>query len=155
MACGCPLVGLLSDRLGNRVKVMRWCSLACFGLIFLIIYQNRLGLSFSHATVYVVMFCYGIFNSGIVPSYALSSELVLRKVSGIALGITNMASVIIGSIFIPLVGFMVDHVQTGLHHYAQLNVVDFQYAFILLPLCFVICFGLTFFIKESHCQAIM
>lgn len=35
------------------------------------------------------MLCYDLLNSAIVPFYALSSELVKRKVSGIALGITN------------------------------------------------------------------
>lgn len=154
MACGCPLVGFLSDHLGRRVSVMRWCSLACLALIILIVYQNRLGLVCSHATMYVLMFAYGIFNSAIVPSYALSSEIVLRKISGMALGITNMASVIVGSIFIPLVGFMVDHVQNGMRHYAQLSVGDFQVAFILLPLCFVVCFILTFFIQETYCRAL-
>jgi MFS family permease len=154
MACGCPLVGLISDRLGKRLPVMRWSSIACLALITLIIYQNRLNLHLSIDAIYVIMFLYGIFNSAIVPSYALSAEIVNRKVSGIALGITNMASVIIGSIFIPIVGWMVDNVKSTLSHHTALNVADFQFAFILLPICFILCFILTFYIRETHCKSV-
>lgn len=154
MAIGCPLIGFISDHLQSRVKVMRFCSLACFILIILIIYPNQLGFYPSNYTYYILMFLYGIFNSAIVPSYALSSELVSRKISGIALGLTNMASVIIGSLLIPLVGLIIDNIKPIHPHIAIINSHTFHIAFILLPLCFILCCGLTYFIKDAKTTAI-
>ncbi|MFN7094074.1 MAG: MFS transporter [Burkholderiales bacterium] len=157
LAIGCPLIGILSDRLRNRIKVMRGCAIICFITIIIIIYHNLLGIHLSQNSLHLIMFIYGFFNSGIVPSYALSSEIIHRQVAGVALGVTNMASVIIGSLFIPIVGLLIDSVgnkaSSSLSNTA-FTVNSFYIAFALLPVCFIICILSSYFIKETHCKAI-
>lgn len=156
MTIGCPLVGLISDKMKSRTKVMRYCSALCLILIMLIIYGQSFNLTFNYATMCGIMFIYGIFNSAIIPSYAVATEIHSRRVSGIALGITNMATVVGGAIFIPIIGHILDIMldkrigQNGTNVYLT---HDFQMAFIILPACFILCFILTFLIKDTKCIA--
>lgn len=155
LTIGCPFIGFFSDRIKNRLKVMRFCAVICFFCIVLIIYHRFFTIEFSPVLISVIMFIYGFFNGGIVPSYAISTEIVQNKVAGISLGITNMASVIIGSLFIPIIGWILDIMN---HHSAiidkTINLHSFYLAFSPIPVCFIICFILTFFIKETHCRAL-
>ncbi len=153
MAIGCPLIGFISDRIKSRIKVMRFCSVACLCLILVIIYPHWFGFAPSTNMYYALMFLYGIFNSAIVVSYALSSELIEHKISGLALGVTNMASVIIGSLFIPLIGFIIDKMHP-LHCLTHVQLSTFHTAFIMFPACFIICFILTYFITDTKCRNI-
>jgi MFS family permease len=161
MVIGCPLIGHISDKLKNRVKVMRVCSIACFILISLIVYHYKIG-HFSFYIMFSLLFLYGIFNSAIIPSYAIATEIHNRHLAGIAIGITNMATVAIGAVFIPLIGFIMDYLVNNSHTstHSSLKIIsseytnhDFSIAFILLPICFIACFIITFFIKETHCIA--
>lgn len=155
MAIGCPLIGYISDKLQNRVNVMRACSFACAILITIIIYHHQ----FCHLQFSVmcgILFVYGIFNSAIIPSYAVATEIHPRNLSGAALGITNMTTVAVGAVFIPLIGHIMDNLVLDAHNVltaANYTAKDFQIAFVLLPVCFVACFILTFFIKETNCIA--
>lgn len=155
MAIGCPLLGWLSDRLQRRLIVMRVAAVACLALILIVIYGERcLGIHLSEKAFFAVLFGYGLFNSGIVPSYALASEINPRKLTGIALGITNMASVIIGAIFIPLIGLIMDKLWDGtvLNGIRLYSAGNYQLAFVLLPTCFVIAIIVSLFLHETHCQ---
>lgn len=155
MAIGCPLIGYISDRLKNRVKVMRLCSLACLILLSTVIYSKHiLNIQIPYAIICMMMLVYGIFASAIIPAYAIATEVNPKEVSGMALGITNMACVIIGSIFIPIVGSILDQVakQYGYTSGSTIPIQSFYIAFILLPISFVGCFLLTFFIQETHCK---
>lgn len=160
MAIGCPLVGYISDKIKSRIKVMRISSIICLILITLIIYKSALGLNFNYTITCCILFFYGIFNSAIIPSYAVATEIHTRKVSGVALGITNMATVIGGAIFIPLIGHILDLLTKDnipasgneLAH-SHFSTQNFETAFIILPVCFILCFILTFLIKDTRCIA--
>jgi len=158
LAIGCPILGGLSDYFAQRLLIMRISASMCFILISIIIYSspsNHLPnniLSLSEHSYTFLLFLYGFFNSGIVPSYALASEINPRELTGIALGITNMASVIIGAIFIPLIGWIIDHLWDG----AMLNGApiyspeNFKLAFLLLPTCFLLSLFISFFLKKRN-----
>lgn len=158
MAIGCPLVGYISDQIQSRIKVMRICSVACFVLILFMIYSSVIGVHLNYSVMCAVMFLYGIFNSAIIPSYAVATEIHTKKVSGMALGITNMATVIGGAVFIPLIGYIIDLLNNNNHapkvgDQLHLTIHDFHIGFIMLPICFIICFLLTFVIKETSCKS--
>lgn len=153
LTLGCPFIGFFSDRIKNRLKVMRFCSIICFICIALIIYHRLFEVHFSPIQISIIMFVYGFFNGGIVPSYALSTEIVQNKVAGVSLGITNMASVIIGSLFIPIIGLILDMNKHDITN-GGINLHNFYLAFAPIPICFIICFIVTFFIKETHCKAL-
>ncbi|MDO8954733.1 MAG: MFS transporter [Gammaproteobacteria bacterium] len=156
MAIGCPLLGFLSDRQGKRLMIMRLSCIICFIVMGFIIYHTLLSTRHISASVFsLAFFIYGLANSGIVPSYALSSEINPHKLTGIALGVTNMASVLIGAIFIPLVGWILDTLWNGtvLNGARVFTLHDYQIAFILLPLCFVLALISSAFLNETFCQS--
>lgn len=158
LAIGCPVLGFISDRMQARLPVMRVSILACLVLLSLIIYGNHLPLIFSHFLslnlITILLFIYGFFNAGIVISYAMAAELNPRKLTGIAMGFSNMASVIVGAVMIPIVGYILDLRWSGtLQNGARVfSSSDYQTAFIALPILFVIGYAVTFFIQETHCR---
>ena len=156
LAIGCPVLGWVSDQMRRRLIVMRVSAIACFILLTLVIYGGALfGQALLSPVVYtVILFLYGFFNSGIVISYAMASEINPRQLTGLALGVTNMASVIIGAVMIPVVGFMLDRLWTGtiLNNVPVFGVKEYQTAFATLPIGLLICFFITFFIKETYCK---
>lgn len=156
LAIGCPILGFISDRLKRRLLVMRVCIIACLILLLTVIYGSRLPFAsiLNIRTDTVLLFIYGFFNAGIVISYAMAAELNPRQLTGIGMSVANMASVIVGAVMIPIVGFVLDHLWSGqmLNGARVFSVQDYQTAFIALPIMFVIGFIITFFQKETFCQ---
>jgi MFS family permease len=154
LAVGCPVLGWLSDRTKNRLITMRISAVACFFLLSIVIYGRLLpGHQFLNPFTYtVILFVYGFFNSGIVSSYALASKINPHRLTGMALGLTNMASVIIGATMIPVVGFILDHLWTGVivDNIHIFDVTEYQIAFAALPIGFIIAFIISFFQKEEE-----
>jgi MFS family permease len=151
LAIGCPILGWISDYLKKRVLMMRISVGICLLLLTAVIYGNL-----SPFWAMTLLFAYGFFNSGIVVSYAMASEINSRQFTGIALGISNMASVIIGATMIPIVGWLLDHlwegtVQNGVHIFA---VHEYKLAFIALPLGFIAAFIITFFQRDTGCKSV-
>jgi MFS family permease len=159
LAIGCPLIGMMSEYFQSRLVFMRLSSILSFIILSIVIYIHFFvpGFNPSEAVWYVLLLLYGIVNSGIIPSYALASEVNKKEVTGMAIGFTNMASVIFGAIFIPVVGWIMDSLWAGKFYSAGAPVYtegNYEVAFLLLPVCFVVSFVLTFFIKETHCKNI-
>lgn len=151
LAIGCPILGWISDYFKTRVLIMRASVGLCLLLLTAVIYGD---LNPTWATV--LLFFYGFFNSGIVVSYAMASEINSRQFTGIALGISNMSSVIIGALMIPIVGWLLDHlwdgtIQNGIHIFAA---HEYKLAFMALPLGFIAAFIITFFQKETGCKSV-
>ncbi|HEV2613957.1 MAG TPA: MFS transporter [Gammaproteobacteria bacterium] len=151
LAIGCPILGWISDYFKTRVMVMRISVGICFILLTTVIYGH---LNPAWATA--ILFMYGFFNSGIVVSYAMASEINSRQFTGIALGLSNMSSVILGAIMIPIVGFILDllwngQILNGVHVFAP---HEFKIAFLALPLGFIAAFIITFFQKDTRCQSV-
>lgn len=146
LAIGCPILGWISDYFKTRVVVMRIAAVACVALLTTVIYGN---LSPTWSTVF--LFCYGFFNGAIVVSYSMAAEINSRKFTGIALGIANMASVLVGALMIPIVGFILDffwngQIVNGIHF---LSPHVYKMAFVALPIVFIGAFVITFFQKDT------
>lgn len=156
LAIGCPVLGWISDRLQRRLLVMRISVAVCLILLTIVIYGRLIfGMGAIHPLTYtVLLFIYGFFNSGIVCSYALASEINPHQLTGMALGITNMASVIVGAMLIPLVGMLLDGLSTGVlvNGAPVFDIKAFQIAFSALPIGFIVAFVISFFQKETYCQ---
>jgi MFS family permease len=156
LAIGCPVLGWVSDHLKRRLLIMRISVVMCLLLLTIVIYGNQLPFrALLTPNVYtVILFIYGFFNSGIVPSYAMAAEINPRQLTGMALGITNMASVIVGAIMIPIVGYILDHLWTGqmLNGARVFDISEYQIAFAALPIGFVLAFFISFFQKETYCR---
>jgi sugar phosphate permease len=147
-ALGSPLLGWISDRIQRRKPVI-YLSVA-FSFVFMVImlYCSSLSLPW----LFIVAFLYGFSNVGVSTCYAVACELAPGQYSGTALGFTNMASILLGALFQPMVGWLLDlHWQgqfiDGVRYYSS---QDLQCAMLGLPACFLIALVLCFFLKESY-----
>ncbi len=150
MAIGCPAVGFLSDTLKNRVSVIRISSFLCMILLMIVIYHDMLGFKLNYATILIMMFLYGFFQGAVVVFYALATELVPLKLTGVCMGLTNMASVIIGAMFIQLIAYLLEHLIYHRHVIvSEVSPHSFQLVFLLFPVSFLIAIIASYLIPET------
>lgn len=142
-----PIAGWLSDKMQKRKPIMILSALCGFIFMGSILYLPNL----STFAVYALLFCYGLTNVGVGVSYAVAAEINPNPVAGTSMSFANMASVIIGAFFQPIIGAILDllwkgQMQNGVRLFST---HDFQLAMIALPLCFVISLVSTLWLKES------
>lgn len=147
-AIGSPLLGWISDRMQRRKPIVILSAALSLLFIFIVLYCPALPLPW----LFVVAFLYGFSNVGVSTCYAIAAELTPNQFSGTALGFTNMASILLGALFQPIVGRLLDiHWDgkwvDGMRYYSA---ADLQTAMLSLPVCLMLCLILCFFLKESY-----
>ena len=102
---------------------------------------------------YVLCFLFGLTNTGVAIAYAVSTELVGKRVVGTAIAFTNMMSILIGAALQPCVGYLIDHIS-GARGFdvSHLLLTDFQFGLRILPLSSLLAFLLACMIKETYCR---
>ncbi len=151
IAVGSPLVGWWSNKIANRKLPLLICAI--FGLIssLFILYIPHLPWSF----MYVALFLFGFAASSQSVTFGVVQDNNPLSVAGTAVGFNNMAVILGGVLFQPLVGFVLNArwdgtIINGLHFY---SLADYRMALILLPLCSLIgIFSSLFIIHETHCK---
>ena len=144
MVFGCIFFGLLNTKL-KALSLMRISAALSLMLMAIIIYMPNLNAP----TLKIIYFSYGLFNAGIIPSYHRAALLVPKELSGIALGITNMSSVLLGAICIQLVGFLIN--ALGMGNSVENNIHSpllYQKIFMLLLVSFATCLIVSCFMKH-------
>ncbi|MFU8797562.1 MAG: MFS transporter, partial [Gammaproteobacteria bacterium] len=114
-----PFAGWFSDYLKKRRCVMLGSALSGTILMLCILYLPGLPVW----CIYILLFLFGVSNTGVAVAYALSSEINARSVAGTSIAFANMSSVLIGAASQPLIGALLDIFQ------------NFSLALSLLPLC--------------------
>lgn len=150
-AIGGPITGWISDRQKKRKPTMKLSAILSMIMLGAILYIPHLPLF----ALFALLFLYGIANTGVATSYAMASEINAIEVSGTSIAFANMASVIIGSCFQPLIGVILDRLWDGTlsHGVPVYSLLAYQQAMQLLPACLFLAFLTTFLIKETHCKA--
>jgi len=147
---GGPLAGMLSDRIKRRKPVMYVSAIFSLLTMTAALYIPNLSVP----VLFLLMFLYGIANTGVGVSYALAGEINDRKVAGTSLAFANMASIIIAAAFQPLIGLFLDmqwdgKLEHGIHAY---SIEAYRYAMVALPMCLALGIFATFFVKETYCK---
>lgn len=151
-AVGGPLAGMLSDRISKRLPVMIGSAFFSFITMVAALYMPNLSVPM----LFLIMFLYGVSNTGVAVSYALAGEINPRRVAGTSLAFANMASIIIAAVFQPLIGLFLDLNWDGkLVDGVRLYSVDaYRDAMLALPVCLALGFIIAFFVKETHCKLV-
>jgi MFS family permease len=149
-AIGGPLAGLFSDWVKRRKPVMFGSAFFSLVTMTLALYWPNLSVS----TLFLLMFLYGLANTGVGVSYAVAGEINDRKVAGTSLAFANMASIIIGAAFQPLIGWFLDLQWDGkvLEGIPVYSIEAYRWAMIALPLCLLLGLISTFFVNETYCK---
>ncbi|TNF66257.1 MAG: MFS transporter [Gammaproteobacteria bacterium] len=143
MIVGCSLFGLVGLRVKN-VTLMRLSAFFSLMVMIVIIYIPRINISL----LPLMFFIYGVSNAGIIPAYTRAAKIVNSHMSGLALGITNMFSILIGSIMIQIVGLFLSFFDHKGLPISMSSANSYQLVFLMLIICFFIALLISIRIKE-------
>ena len=146
---GSPLLGFVSDFFNSR-RLALGCS-AVFGLVATVFLMYVPNVSLT--AMYGVLLLFGIGAGGQTVSFAVVKDNNPSELVGTASGFNNLAVLIGGAIFQPVVGFVLKHSSdwimiSGVTYY---TIESFNRALIVIPICFLLSLLLTLFVlPETH-----
>ncbi len=149
-AVGGPIGGWFSDRIQRRKPIILASTIASLVFLSAVLYLPHMPVSL----LFILLFFYGVSNIGVATCYAVSCEINPKKVAGTSMGFTNMASVIIGAAFQPIIGWLLDLRWDGvmLDGAPVFSPSNFHSSVIVLPLCFIACILFITKLRETHCR---
>ena len=150
LALGSPLLGLLSDRLGKRRRVMLISGCVALLSIIIIIYVNNLPLYLLGGFLFLFGFSTGAFMLG----FALGRELNKLTVAATIIALINTGDVIFSAITEPLIGKLLDsnwngQLIAGIHYFFFFF---YRRALAVLPFYVLLSIVLLLFIREPNTQ---
>jgi MFS family permease len=142
---GCPLLGLISDRLGRRKPVI------IGGAAFLLI--SLAWILFGNAGVfppYMIGLVAGIASGSAMLPYTVIKEANPPQFGGTATGVINFLNFTFSALLGPVFGWLLQHISgtTG-----EMERGHYQMAFAPLLLGVVLAIGLSFLLKETGLAA--
>ncbi|KYC44666.1 MAG: regulatory protein UhpC [Candidatus Methanofastidiosum methylothiophilum] len=145
MIIGSPLMGVLSDRIIKRRKIVVNVSSVILLLIMLFLYFWV--SSIPSIGLYLLCLGIGIFSVGTVAiGYALIKDLFPVEIAGTSTGIANFFPFLIGALYQPLMGYILElNGKVG----DSYTVLGYQNAFLVLLISSLIACIASFFIKET------
>lgn len=151
LAITSPLIGWLSDKVANRTYIMIILSIVGLFASLIVIYVPFIPFW----TSYIWMFLIGAASSAQILSFAVVKDVNPPTVIATAIGFNNMAVVLGGAIFQPLVGLILRWNWEGdmVGNLPFYTVYDYGIALVIIPLCYLICFAAaSILINETHCK---
>lgn len=104
-AGGRVLIGMLSDRLGSRLRPLRWVALAGIPLLLLTAVAGELHQPVAVAVFYVLASCVSVADNGL--AFTAVAEIAGAHWSGRALGAQNTGQFLAAAIVAPAVGLLI------------------------------------------------
>lgn len=151
IAVGGPLLGWVSAHLHSRRLPLLFSSLLGVIVSCLILYQPDL----PRYMIEILLVLFGIAASSQAVTFGIVQDNNKPKHGGTAAGFNNMAIVLGGALFQPLVGLLLHwHMSAGVQHMPPVYTAgDYQFALTVLPICYALAFfSALFLIKETHCK---
>lgn len=147
-AISSPFVGWFSDKIKRRRPIMLGSVILSLIFLSLVLYAPHLSVWAAG----VLLFLYGASNIAVATSYAVASEVVPSNVSATSMSFANMASVMIGALFQPVIGelLVLGWDKISAHGAPMYSAHDFRLAMLSLPACLLISAISWLFLKESY-----
>ena len=148
LGLGSPLFGLLSDRINNRVRVMKFGIILSLVSILSVIYIQNLPVDLVGVFLFLLGFGVGAFMLG----FTLGTQINSLALAGTVVALINTGDSIFESFTEPLLGKLLDlnwggTIVNGVRFF---SLHDYHLAFIPLPLYFLASLIILFFIKEPR-----
>jgi len=146
---GSTFTGYLSDKIGRRLPIIIVSSILCLIILTTVLYVNLpINLLFT------LLFLFGVANTGVGLCYAFAGEINPRKIAGTSVAFANMASVLVGALLQPIIGWLLDLNWDGqmLNNMRYYSAHNFKIAVISLVACLSVACVMPFFMKETFCK---
>lgn len=144
--------GFVSDYWGRRNAPMLLANIATLIITVVIIYSENL----SPFVLQSLLFGLGFFSSGCLVAFAVASELHPERLSGTATGFTNALNTLWGALAQPFIGLILDLNSSGnpvmVGGERVFSLVEYQNAFLVLPICLFISCIFLLMLKETYCK---
>jgi MFS family permease len=138
---GCPLLGLISDRIGRRKPVIAGAAIALLACLAWILYGPP-GI----LPPYVLGLVTGIVSGAAMLPYTVIKEANPPQFAGTATGVVNFINFTFSALLGPVFGWTLQSVSAGA---AQMELQHFQTTFRPLLYGVAIAVVLTFLLKET------
>ncbi|PCI37701.1 MAG: MFS transporter [Thiotrichales bacterium] len=151
IALGGPINGWISGIIGKRKPLMFVGAIGACLCLFTVLHIPQMNLML----LSVLLFMFGFFTSSMLLAFVLVKECNPPWVTGIVIGFTNMIVMLGGTIFQPLLGWLLDKEQSfNVAHHLQLSLStsQYQHVLLLLPACQVAALIVLLCLKETHCR---
>ena len=142
---GCPLVGLISDRLGRRKPVLIVSAVLLFNCMAWILFGPA-----KLFPPYVLGLFTGIVSGAAMLPYTIIKEANPPQFGGTATGVVNFLNFTFSALLGPLFGWSLQQISGGASH---LEVPHFQRAFQPMLIGVLLAIVLCFFLKETGARA--
>ncbi|MBR1479785.1 MAG: MFS transporter [Alphaproteobacteria bacterium] len=151
VAIGSVLLAVVARKIGSYMKTIRLSSLFTAVLF--------LPLIFSDCSIYIAfvfVFLIGFLTGAQPIGFVVAKNNASAEVSGTTLALTNCIVMLIGSIFQPFLGALLDFFWSGTTDAAGLRFYDvtcYQKAILIIPVFLVISYFVSMFIRETiNCE---
>lgn len=146
-ALGCPLFGFLVSHCKRRRPLM---LLSCHSTAILLAITLFTPI---HSTwlLGLLMFAIGLCCGAYMLAYSIANELSPKGALSTSTGFVNTLAMLSAPLLQPVVGFVLDWHAVDRHDY---QIVDFQYALVIVPICLVIAGFLVLLLPEKKQYAI-
>jgi MFS family permease len=142
---GCPLLGLISDRLGRRKPVIIVAAIVLFNCMAWILFGPT-----NIFPPYVLGLVAGIASGAAMLPYTVIKEANPPQFGGTATGVVNFINFTFSALLGPVFGWSLQKVSGGA---SQLELPDFQRAFQPMLVGVLIAIVLCFLLKETGTAA--
>lgn len=147
LGLGSPLLGMLSDRLGNRRYVMLFSTLVSTAALCLVLYCNTL----STTSLSILLFLFGFGLGAFMLVFTMGKEINSLALTATVIAMINTSDAIFDALTEPLIGKLLDmgwsgQLVNGVH---QFSLSSYHMALSLLPIYLIVGSLLLLWVKES------
>ena len=147
VAIGSVVVAVLAKKIGSYMRTMRLAMLLTV-LAFIPLIYTSCGLYVAFGIVLLI----GFFTGAQPIGFTIAKESVSAEISGTTLAMTNCIVMLIGSIFQPFLGALLDFFwkgeigETGVRVY---SIECYEKAILVIPVFLLISYILSIFLKDT------
>lgn len=146
LGIGSPLLGGLSDRLGDRINMMLCCTTLSMISISIVIYCTGLPLWL----ISILFFSFGFFLGSFMLAFAIGKEINNLALMGTVIAMINASDAFLDALTEPLIGKFLDWrsggaLVNGVHYFST---QDYRYALSILPIYLLLSLFCIFTLKR-------
>ena len=147
LGLGSPILGMLSDRLGDRKNLMIWCTLISGIAITLVLYAHPMPVWLMASLLFIFGFMLGAF----VLVFTIGKELNSLYLTATVIAMINASDAVLDGITEPAIGKLLDlgwdgKIVNNVHFF---SLHSYHWALLVLPVYLFLATIIMFWIKTD------